>query len=124
MSAFVNFTNHRLEHWCDRQRKAAEKYGTIIDIPFPAIESEMTEKEMRCLAKQYYEKITVEKPSVVLCQGESVFSFLVTSMLLKGGLTVVAAVSRREVLETVNEKGETIKNAVFRFEEFRRYIYY
>lgn len=34
---FINFTNHSSEKWSGEQRMAAERYGEIVDIPFPSV---------------------------------------------------------------------------------------
>ena len=35
---FINLTNHSSTNWSKKQRKAAEVYGQIIDMPFPVIQ--------------------------------------------------------------------------------------
>ena len=37
MGGFVNCSNHPSGGWLKAQKDAAEKYGTITDIPFPAV---------------------------------------------------------------------------------------
>ena len=122
MSGFINFTNHSSDRWNEKQLSEAKKYGNITDIPFPSISPTISEKELLSLAEDYTEKILSHEPSCVLCQGESVFSTLMVTMLIKRGIETVAAASTRKVTETVSPDGKTIKNAVFEFECFRKYI--
>ena len=122
MGCFINFTNHRLSVWSAEQVRQAREYGEIIDMPFPSISPCMSDEELLSLAESYTEQIISYEPSCVLCQGESVFATLMVTMLMKRNIPVVAAASTRKVTETVTEDGKTIKNAVFEFECFRKYI--
>ncbi len=40
---FVNFSNHPSSRWSKEQMAAAEKYGRVIDEPFPAVPADMDE---------------------------------------------------------------------------------
>ena len=122
MNKFINFTNHISERWNEKQLSEAKKYGDIIDIPFPSISPTSTEEELLSLAESYTEQILSHEPSCVLCQGESVFATLMVTMLIKRNIQVVAASSKRNVTEIVGEDGKNIKNVVFEFERFRKYI--
>ena len=122
MGNFINFTNHSSAKWNEKQLSEAKKYGNIIDIPFPSISPNSTEEELISLSESYTEQILSYKPNCVLCQGESVFSTRMVTMLMSKGIKTVAAASVRKVTESVNEEGKTIKSAVFEFECFRKYI--
>ncbi len=52
MGTFVNFSNHPSGGWSELQKNAAEEYGTIIDIPFPAVGCELTDRQMDDLAER------------------------------------------------------------------------
>ena len=122
MGGFINFTNHSSDRWNEKQLSEARKYGEITDMAFPSISPKMTEEELLLLAESYTEQIISHKPSCVLCQGESVFATLMVTMLIKRDIEVVAAASTRKVTESISGDGKTIKNAVFEFECFRKYI--
>lgn len=122
MGCFINFTNHRLSVWSPEQLRQAQQYGNIIDVPFPDISACMTDEQLYSLAKEYIHVLLSKNPCCVLCQGESVFSTLMVSMLIKNNINVVAAVSQRKVTESINSDGQTVKNAVFDFVCFRKYI--
>ena len=122
MGGFINFTNHCSANWSRKQTEQAELYGKIEDIAFPDISPYMTDEEMYSLAKKYVDIIVSKEPDCVLCQGESVFSDLAVSMLIRKNINVVAASCKRNVTETVDENGNTVKRAVFEFERFRKYI--
>ncbi len=122
MKKFINFTNHHSSGWNRKQREAALMYGEIVDIPFPDISPELTDEELYSLAQNYTALLLSEEADCVLCQGESVFSVLMVSMLIKNHVPVAAAVSRRTVMESTNENGQTIKRSVFEFKGFRKYI--
>ena len=122
METGVNFTNHHSSQWSQKQTEYARRYGEIEDIPFPDISPDLTNDELYSLAEKYVLILLSKKPCCILCQGESVFSTLIVSMLIKKHIPVVAAVSKRTVKESTNENGQTIKHAIFEFTGFRKYI--
>lgn len=115
-SLFINFTNHPSDKWGLKQRKEAEKYGEIIDIPFPAISALAKEKDIQNLAEKYVDLISRFEPRAVLCQGEFCLAYQVISGLKKRGIVVLAACSERYIKEISNKK-----EVSFVFEQFRMY---
>lgn len=113
---FINFTNHSSDKWGLKQRKEAEKYGEIIDIPFPAISALAKEKDIQNLAEKYVDLISRFEPRAVLCQGEFCLAYQIISGLRKRGIIVLAACSERYAKESGNKK-----EVSFVFEQFRRY---
>lgn len=114
---FINFTNHRSEFWCKKQIDEAEKYGVIIDIPFPDVDPFWSEQEIQKSGEKYYNEIMAYAPAAVLCQGEFTLALNVIKRLQKSGVTVVAACSRRSVSEAAGTKV-----SVFEFVRFREYM--
>lgn len=117
---FINYTNHPSKKWSCKQLEAAQEYGEIYDIPFPAINPEMSREEIIKIAKNEFIKITAKNPNCVLCQGESVLSYYLVSMLKENQVKVVAACSERHVNEKT-ENGKVIKVTEFEFIQFREY---
>ena len=120
MGTFVNFSNHPLSGWNSEQIKAAEEYGEIVDLAFPSVEPDLSEEEVLLRAEESVEKILSLEPEIVLCQGEFTLAFAVVSKLLKRGIRVVAACSKRVVSEEKTDEGIK-KTAVFVFARFREY---
>lgn len=116
MGNFINFTNHPSDKWDGKQTTAAEVYGQIIDVPFPAVNPKASEEEIEQLAQQCIEQIMKLQPSCVLCQGEFTLCFQVVNDLKQKGIKVVSACSERNVVE----QGEK-KIAFFCFVQFREY---
>ncbi len=112
----INFTNHPSDRWEESQRKAALKYGEIVDIPFPAVNPQGDENYIVALAEHYFRQIMELHPQAVLCQGEFCLAYQVISMLRKEETTVLAACSERVVKE-IGQK----KEVVFTFWQFRKY---
>lgn len=54
---FVNVSNHPSDLWGSRQIESAQKYGTIVDIPFPKVDANADESEIRNIAEQKYNEI-------------------------------------------------------------------
>ena len=133
---FINYTNHPSASWGEKQTNEAKKYGEIRDVLFPNISPQMTVQELTELVKTESNKIVSvvesEKDSAVLCQGESVFAYMLVNSLLSKklgahrwqsglrNLKVLSAVSERKVVEIV-DGDVTQKKSEFFFEGFREY---
>lgn len=118
---FLNFTNHPAEQWSSEQRAAAQQYGPIEDLPFPAVPPEYMRQDVESLAEQYVKKILKKDPAAVLCQGEMTLTFAVVMRLKAEGVPVLAACSERRTSERLNDNGETIRESHFAFLGFREY---
>lgn len=130
---FINYTNHPSASWGEKQTNEAKKYGEIVDMPFPNIPPQMTVQELIEFAREESNKVIkvveCEKNSAVLCQGESVFTYMMVYNLLNKKATaqsglkdlkVVSAVSERKVIE-ITDGDVTQKKSEFCFEGFREY---
>lgn len=113
---FINFTNHPSATWNEKQKYEAEKYGKIIDLPFPIVSAKADEREIVRLAEHYTKMIAEMEPAVVLCQGEFCLAYQVIFQLKEKGIIVLAACSERKVKEFDNKK-----EVIFDFEQFRKY---
>lgn len=118
---FINCSNHPSAAWGDEQRRKAEVYGKIIDLPFPEVDPAWTAGRIREEAERVYREIVSLHPAAVMCQGEFTFTYALVSRLKENGLTVLAACSRRRVEEISDETGNTQKKVIFTFEGFREY---
>lgn len=121
MGIFLNLSNHPSSGWSAEQRAAAEKYGTIVDLPFPAVDADASEEEIQGLADIYLKKATEQSPSAVMCQGEFTLTFAIVQGLLAAGVICVSACSKRVAEERLTEDGKAVKKSVFRFVKFREY---
>lgn len=133
---FINYTNHPFASWGEKQTNEAKKYGEIRDMLFLNISPQMTIQELMKLAKEHGDNIIAvveyEENSAVLCQGESVFTYMLVNYLLSKklgahrwqsglrNLKVLSAVSERKVVEIV-DGDVTQKKSEFYFEGFREY---
>lgn len=117
---FVNFSNHPSGLWQEEQKNKALEYGEILDVPFPEVDAMADEEEVLKLAEESVEEILRYNPAVVLCQGEFCLAYQVISLLKEKGIIVLAACSERNTTE-IQENGETRKESVFRFRQFRKY---
>lgn len=121
MTIFINHTNHPSEKWSAAQRQAAEAFGEIVDVPFPAIPPEWDEHQVAKLAASEAEELLAEHPAAVLVQGEFTYTYALIEHLRAAGIPALAACSRREAVETVAPDGSTVRTSTFRFLRFRRY---
>ena len=111
----INFSNHPSKLWGKKQfLLAMEKYGDIIDIPFPQVDPCGDTAYIRALADKYLREIT-QYPQLraVHIMGEQNLCFLLIKMLQAKGICCLAYTTRRSSLETKEEK--------FSFEQFREY---
>lgn len=118
---FVNHTNHPSARWSAEQKSAAQIYGEIKDMAFPAVSPSATAEEVHELAQRNAEKILELEPSAVLCQGEFNYTFAIVERLKNLGVTVVAATSERIAVEEILPDGTTRQISTFRFVQFREY---
>ncbi|HIX63936.1 MAG TPA: hypothetical protein H9852_05865 [Candidatus Mediterraneibacter colneyensis] len=117
---FVNCSNHPSDRWGAFQMREAEKYGTVADVRFPAVDPSMTEEEIAELAEQTCREILSCDPETVMCQGEFTLTYAIVRRLREQGVRVVAACSRRMTKERTGSYGSK-KEVYFRFEGFREY---
>ena len=124
----INFSNHPSDLWGEQQRREAEKrYGSIVDIPFPAVDPQTDEKEVLDLAEDYFEQVTAPlnscaaepKPHAVHIQGEFTLVFALVTMLKASGITCLASTTRR----VVEEQPDGTKVSHFDFIRFREYVF-
>ena len=120
-STFINFTNHASDRWGKAQMEAAEKYGEIVDVPFPNVPATATENDIIRLSREMFEKIMSYNPNAVLCQGEFTLTYRIIQLLKEQGITAVSACSERKSIEEKKEDGTVHKSAVFKFIQFREY---
>lgn len=120
LSFFLNLSNHPSTEWSDVQLAAAQVYGKIIDMPFPAINETMSEPGIETMADQYLLKIlglSDGKSCTVHIMGEMTFTFSLVNKLKAMGVTCVASTTRRDVV--VLPDGS--KQVRFHFCRFRKY---
>ena len=122
MSVFINFSNHPTSYWTQAQIDAANRFGEIIDVPFPEIGSTASEEEVLTLADKYCAEIVALSPVAVMVQGEFTFSYAVVSKLSAANITCLAACTKREVTQITQSDGSTVKQSVFKFVNFRKYV--
>lgn len=70
---FINFSNHPYALWSAEQQAAAQRYGKVVDLAFPAIDPAADEAALDSLATVYADHILHLDPDAVLCQGECTF---------------------------------------------------
>ena len=119
--SFVNFSNHSSKYWSKNQIEAARAWGEIVDIPFPNVEADCTEEEIRYIAESTIQEIMKYQPQAVLCQGEFTLSYAVIRCLRQMGIMVCAACSKRIAEEICLEDGISKKESQFEFVRFRKY---
>lgn len=117
---FINLSNHPSAGWEARQREAAEMYGKIEDMDFPAIPPEAGEREITDLAEEYVARIEERAETrdvTVHIMGEMTFCYAVITRLQPLGIPCLASTTRRQVTETA----DGVKEVRFDFETFRKY---
>lgn len=119
----INCSNHPVSSWSEKQKVAAQIYGNLLDLPFPAIDPDANTDTVTLLAEQYEIKIrqmlAQETTGVfaVHIMGELTFCFALVARLQKAGITCLASTTRRDTTE--NPDGSKV--SVFKFIRFRKY---
>lgn len=121
MKTFVNCSNHPSPAWSVQQKEAAEKYGEIMDIPFPAVSCSLSDAQLEELAEKTAEVIIEKEPEAVMCMGEFVVCFRIVQKLKARGIRVLASCSERRAVEHTEEDGTVRKQTIFAFRGFREY---
>ena len=97
---FINFSNHPYALWSAEQQAAAQRYGPVVDLAFPAIDPAADEAALDSLATVYADHILHLNPDAVLCQGECTFVYRVVQRLESAAsspLQASAAMARPEL---------------------------
>lgn len=121
MKKFINCTNHPSTGWNRDQMKEAEKYGQVVDYPFPRVLSDQTDEELDRDADEVVKEMLTMSPATVLCQGDFVMTYKLILRLKENNIKVMAAYSDREVVEKLQADGSVMKKTIFRFAGFREY---
>lgn len=118
---FINFSNHPVDQWDDKQRNEALLLGnTIEDLPFPVVPESATMQEIHDMADNYLAQIKARSnPSgcIIHIMGEMTFTFAMVNILKKNGYTCVASTTKR----IVQMEADGTKNVKFEFYQFREY---
>lgn len=119
---FINLSNHSSLNWSKEQKEEALKYGEIADIPFPLVAPEWDSEYYDRMADKYVNIILeMDDSPVVMVQGEFILTYRIITCLKARNIRCIAAVTKREVEESVDGEGRMIKTSVFKFEEFMEY---
>ena len=80
---FINHTNHAAEDWSAAQITAAEKFGRVVDFPFPEVPPSFTVEEVRTMVLKNLQEILKLSLAAVLCQGEFNYTVAMVEELKK-----------------------------------------
>lgn len=119
-SVFVNFTNHPSSGWSEAQLAAARAIGTISDVPFPDVPTDMDEKAFDSLIREYRNRILEVcrgRQATVHIQGEMTFTYRMVSELKSRNIRCLASVTKRNTVDLGDGKSQS----VFGFAGFRDY---
>ena len=117
----INFSNHPYSSWSQAQRSAAQIYGAVVDLPFPAVAPTADTAGISALADKCCCDMLRLRPDAVLVQGEMSLSFAVANLLARMGVPALCACSERDCVSSVAEDGSSVRRSVFRFVRFREY---
>lgn len=114
----LNLSNHPYNQWGKAQQQAAiVQYGSVQDLPFPAIDPSSNSQAVQQLAIDYYQQVIALQPQAVHLMGEMTFTYALVRLLQAAGITCIASTSQRKII--TEEHGKKI--VLFEFEQFREY---
>lgn len=119
-SILINYSNHPYATWSDMQKKAAEQYGMVKDLQFPAVEPSADETQIAIMAENAVNEITASCSghiSAVHIMGEMTLTFAVITRLKDMGIKCIASTTERISIDLGNGKKENR----FEFRRFREY---
>lgn len=117
----INISNHPHNLWNEKQLRSAEKYGDIVELPFPDIHPLCNEEDIEQLSDEYNERVKAMGSAAQLTvhlMGEMTFCYSLLRKLQQRGIRCIASCAHRNVTET----SDGVKQVVFNFERFREYI--
>jgi CRISPR-associated Csx2 family protein len=117
---FINLSNHPIALWSDEQKTAAAKYGELMDMPFPDIDSYADNDAINKLAEETsikIKEIAAGKAVTVHLMGEMTFTYALVRRLKDAGIRCVASTTVRD--SVTNADGS--KTSQFNFIRFRDY---
>ena len=121
----INLSNHPSEFWGESQLEAAAaRFGSVVDIPFPAVDPLAPTNIIETLAEEYVQKCVdlafqhPGEPLAVHVMGELTFTYLFVSAMEGRGIPCVASTTVREV----ESGGSGQKTSRFRYAKFRSYF--
>lgn len=116
----INLSNHPYGDWQEDQRKAAEVYGTCIDMPFPQVDPDLEDKQMTDLVDNYAKQIspyTKTNRVTVHIMGEMCFTYRLIKKLSGMGIKCICSTTYR----LVRDEGNGKRYVEFHFKKFRNY---
>jgi hypothetical protein len=114
----INFTNHPFATWSENQKNTAiEKYERIEDVPFPHINPDADELDIKAEAVKYLELILKKNPEAVHIMGEMNFTFQMVNYLMQEGIECIASTTSRYV----EDYADGSQKSNFKFIKFRSY---
>lgn len=118
---FLNVSNHPSSEWGEPQLSAAKQYGDdICDMPFPPVEPEATEDEIKDLAENLCSEILTlakENEVTVHIMGEMGLTFCIVERLRGYGIRCLHSTTYR-LAETLPDGSKYVR---FDFNQFREY---
>lgn len=122
----LNFSNHPSSQWPVKQKEEAKRlFGEVVDLPFPNIPPEATEKDIHQLTEEYLKKIMdIKKKNskiAIHIMGEFTFTYNMVKELEKISIPCYASTTRR-VVDEIKEDEIVKKISRFEFISFRKYF--
>lgn len=121
-SIFINYSNHPMELWDERQLlKAREMGDSLLDIPFPKVSPTMNHDEIVKFAESEVKRIKDATANfdnaIVHIMGEHTLVYNVIRLLQQEGVKCVASTTER--VTEILPSGEKVSK--FNFVTFREY---
>ncbi len=121
----INLSNHPSELWSSEQYSSAvERFGSVKDIPFPAVDPAASLAAVDALVKSFtamvMEQDGMDSGNIIAVHvmGEFCFTYSFVKEMQKHYITCVASTTERHVKELPDGS----KKVVFKFIQFRPYF--
>src|SRR5690554_6706417 len=111
----INISNHPTATWSKKQMETAiSQFGAVVDFPFPHIDPESSTEQIKLLAQQIFDKVTVnyDKDKITIHpMGELSLVYQLVMLFREENIPCVVSTTKREV----EELPDGSKNSLFRF---------
>lgn len=117
---FINLSNHPSKNWDKQQINAAKQYGEIIDIKFPAVDPNISEKDITTLSDKVVDNILSKYKNshiYIHIMGEMTLTYKIVQRLKANDIVCLASSTDR-IVEDVSDGEKLVKFDFVRFREY------
>ena len=119
----TNLSNHPISTWSEAQYSyASSRWGEIRDLPFPAVQPELSEDGVMRLVREYLAYLPDKEKGPVYVSGEYSFTYAMVHLLLERGYRVMYVQSENTQTVHSREDGYKERKIEYHFKRFSDFL--